>query len=865
MSRKQRPEREALIAAAQAAATPGTEMPNKKSDAHGKTPRAAAGFTDAAENLRAQLDDAMARISQLEAALTEHHEKSEALAAAWEVERAALKAAFDAERDALGLRAARLQKNLGADKAALAAIQTSKIWWLRAPLRAIMQIARPIQSWRSLHVSAPSMANGYASSTLSDPAGSLRGWVQIEVKTDSGVPIAGPLMLRLDCADGRVLAFQIKDNAPGPFLLRLPDNASALTLETEIDANPSGKVVSVRARLLGKALALAHIVRTRPADGYRALRTALRGHGKAALEQLNAPHKPSGIVDFERWVRFYDTPTPEDLDRLHARAIAMADPPRFSIITPVYNTPPQYLREMIQSVRAQAYPHWELCLADDASPNGETRNILADAAKQDQRIKITYRATNGNISAASNSALALAGGSHLALLDHDDVLPAQALAIAAQEISKAPLSDIFYSDEDKIDDQGRRFDPYFKPDWNEELIYAQNYANHLTIYRAEPVRALSGFRIGFEGSQDYDLLLRMVAKTRKKIVHIPHILYHWRIFQGAGNFSLANMRAATLAARRAIGEKFLGDGVQVEVLEGSGGYHRLKRPAPRVWPKVSVIIPTRDYAEVLQVCIDGLFNTTDYPDLEIIVVDNGSKAAETFAYFKELEKRGVRILPAPGAFNFSRLNNMAAREAKGEILLLLNNDISMLSPGWLKEMIIHAVRPEIGAVGARLLYPDGSLQHGGVVLGIGGVAGHLHQAAPADEPGYFARLKLAQEISCVTAACMATPKRVYDALGGLDETNLAVAFNDVDYCVRVRAAGHKIIWTPHAELTHWESKSRGSDQTPETRPRFLRESGYMRARWGETLDADPYYNPNLDLYSGVPRPAFPPRVPRPWA
>ena len=576
--------------------------------------------------------------------------------------------------------------------------------------------------------------------------------------------------------------------------------------------------------------------------------------------------RPTSADPYPQWVHDYDTLSEADRVAIRAHIEDLAWRPTISVVVPVYNTDEHCLSEMIESVRQQLYPHWELCLADDASTTSHVKRVLEEFRNRDPRIKIVYRPDNGQISAASNSALEIATGDFVALLDHDDVLAEHALYMVAHAINVHPNADIFYSDEDKLDAAGRRFDPYFKPDWNEELFYGQNFVNHLGVYRTSSIRAAGGFRVGFEGSQDYDLTLRLKAATRGPIVHIPHILYHWRIFAGANTYSSTQLETATRAARRAITEHLglLGESATV-IGAATGSYHRVIHQEPDRWPKVSVIIPTRDHVELLTECIEGLLERTDYPDLEIIIADNESIEAKTQAFFVDVARRGVRTLRSPGEFNFSRINNEAAREAGGDVLLFLNNDVSVIDRTWLKEMILHAVRPGIGAVGARLLYPDGTVQHGGVVLGIGGIAGHVHRGASRDDPGYFGRLMLAQDISCVTAACMAVPKSVFEKVGGFDEEHLAVAFNDVDLCIRIREAGYRIIWTPYAELYHAESKSRGSDHGPTKIDRFHREMRCVQRRWGRQIAGDPFFSPNLSLKTVRVELAFPPRLRRPWS
>lgn len=571
-----------------------------------------------------------------------------------------------------------------------------------------------------------------------------------------------------------------------------------------------------------------------------------------------------GTYTYADWIEQYDTLRVSDIGAIQRQIGTLPRRPRISVVVPVYNTDEKHLGEMIQSVRDQIYPDWELCIADDASTKTHVRQVLERHRQEDDRIKVTYRRVNGHISAATNSALELATGEFIALLDHDDLLPRHALSTVADAIVRNPAAEIFYSDEDKVDQFGVRYEPYLKPDWNQELLYGQNYISHLGVYSSHLLRKIGGFRLGYEGSQDYDLALRATAVTTGPIVHIPHILYHWRLYHGAQTFSSTQLDVATAAARQAIQEQLAQLGEKVVVTDAVGGYHRVVRNEPLVWPRVTAVIPTRDHVDVLRECLRGLTSVTDYPNLEIIIADNDSTEAATLEFFAEIKTQGVKIIKTPGPFNYSKINNDAIKHATGDVVLLLNNDISMIERSWLKEMVGYLAHDKVAAVGAKLLYPDRTLQHGGVVLGMGGVAGHVHLGASADDPGYFARLMLPQDVACVTAACMAIKKSVFDAVGGFDETNLAVAFNDVDLCIRIGRAGYRIIWTPYAQLLHHESKSRGSDLEASKISRFMREVTYMQEKWGDGLACDPFFNPNLSLDSTTPRLAFPPRINRPW-
>lgn len=571
-----------------------------------------------------------------------------------------------------------------------------------------------------------------------------------------------------------------------------------------------------------------------------------------------------GSDRYTDWVAAYDTLTPAHLRKYRALAEGLARKPVISVVMPVYDTPAELLEKAIASVREQVYPHWQLCIADDASPSPHVADILRAAAAADQRIRVTFRECNGHIAAASNSALALASGDYVALLDHDDELRPHTLCLVAAEINARPNADILYTDEDKLDEDGRRVDPYFKPDWDPELFLGQNYLNHLTVYRRALVEAVGGFREGFEGSQDYDLALRVIEQSGPdRIRHIPHVLYHWRIQLGAATFSSTNRDRAAEAARRAAAEHLERTGSPARVVAGAGAFQRIIHPLPEPPPLVSLLVPTRDAVGLVRQCVDGLLHGTDYDNIEVLILDNDSREPETLAYFQEVQQQDprVRVLPQPGPFNFSAINNAGVAAARGAVIGFINNDIKVIGPGWLREMVSHAVRPEVGAVGAKLLYGDDTIQHGGVILGIGGVGGHAHRRLPADHPGPFSRLMLTQSFSAVTAACLVMRKQLFNQVGGFNARHLAVAFNDVDLCLKLRARGLRVVWTPHAELYHLESVSRGGDLDVGKRDRFREESLYMRETWGALLDADPFYNPNLTLHAMDYGLAFPPRLP----
>jgi GT2 family glycosyltransferase len=454
-------------------------------------------------------------------------------------------------------------------------------------------------------------------------------------------------------------------------------------------------------------------------------------------------------------------------------------------------------------------------------------------------------------------------------MDHDDILPERALYEVAALLQDHPDADLIYSDEDKIDAHGRRYEPHFKAAWNAELILAQNFVSHLGVYRRSLLAEVGGLREGFEGSQDFDLALRVSERTRpERIRHIPWVLYHWRQEGGPETFSQAQMDRCADAARRAVEEHLARTGqtrVSATNQADAPGWIDVRRAPPEPRPLVSIIVPTRDRADLLQRCADGVLRETDYAPLELIVVDNGSAEPATAALFERLRADPrVRILAAPGPFNYSALNNLAAAEAAGEVLVLLNNDIEVTDAGWLSALVAQAVRPTVGAAGARLLFPDGRVQHAGVVVGVGGVAGHLGYGQPGDNGGYYKHLTTARNVTAVTAACLAIRKAVWDEVGGLDAERLPVAFNDVDLCLKLRARGYDVVFEPHAQLVHHESATRGDDRSPADQARFDAELAAMRERWGAALDDDPFYSPLFDRTRSDHHLASPPRRRPPW-
>jgi O-antigen biosynthesis protein len=579
---------------------------------------------------------------------------------------------------------------------------------------------------------------------------------------------------------------------------------------------------------------------------------------------------------YQRWVRENDSLSDADRHDIQVHIGLLREKPLISVVMVAYETDETWLREAIASVRSQLYPYWELCVADDASCSPHVAAVLAAAAAADSRIKWVRRDDNGHIAEATNTALGLATGSFIALMDHDDLLAERALYEITVILNAHRDADLIYTDEDQIGDTDYRHTPYFKPEWNHDLFLGHNMVNHLGVYRRSLVERLGGLRVGFEGSQDYDLALRVVAETSSdRIHHIPAVLYHCRR-TGDSSFSELHLDRCTDAARKAIAEHLLSMGglaadAKVSPHPTIPGWNRIRWPLPAPPPRVSIIVPTRDRPDLLAQCAAGVLHRTDYPEIELIIVDNDSIEEETQILLRGLSRDPrVRVLPFAGEFNYSAINNGAVRQATGEVVVLLNNDTIVIGADWLREMISQVMRPKVGAVGAKLLYADDTVQHAGVALGTGsfddgpGVAGHFGYRNTRHDPGYFGQNALTRELSACTGACLALRREVYQEVGGLDEEHLPVAYNDVDLCIRLRQSGYKIIWTPFAELYHLESASRGSDEAPNTAPRFRRDVEYMRARWGSVLANDPFYNPNFSRVDSNFSLGFPPLRAKPW-
>lgn len=632
--------------------------------------------------------------------------------------------------------------------------------------------------------------------------------------------------------------------------MRALPNAVAASMMSADVAGSSLRGSTDRDSLLGR------LRRSREDKGNRAMLEEIA----VAYEHLQ--HRRAGDgVDYPSWRIRHGTIFDDDADRLRARCAQLpGGGPTISVIVPVHNPELRWLRKAVESVQAQTYIKWQLVLIDDCSTDQAVIDLLDQLSTSDDRILVRHRETNGHIAAATNDGLAIATGEFVAFMDHDDELAPFALAAIALSSSNA---DVIYTDEDKVDADGKHFDPHCKPPWNPELLLGQNYLSHLTAIRRSAITNVGGLRSGFDGSQDHDLLLRVTATIdASRIRHVPLVAYHWRAIEGSTALAPGEKTYTEDASIRALSER-LGDKWKVERADAPTAYRCM--PPLEDLPLVSIIIPTRDRVDLLTQCIDSLVRTT-YPAFEILIADNDSSDPDTLEWLAAFDNgHDHRVVPAPGPFNYSKVNNLAAAQARGELILLLNNDTEVIDPDWLASMVRWVLRPGVGAVGAKLLYPTDTIQHAGVVLGLGGLAGHGQLHEPAESAGYFNRLALTHEVGAVTGACLLTRKSTWDRLGGLDE-ELAVAFNDVDYCLRVRHhGGERVLWVPEALLYHHESVSRGAENDPVKVARFNAEVDLALGRWADVLGNDPAYSPNLTLEGDSFTLAREPRMAPPWS
>ena len=548
-------------------------------------------------------------------------------------------------------------------------------------------------------------------------------------------------------------------------------------------------------------------------------------------------------VDYEQWYENHKA-LPEELEK--QKNEKWKRKPLISIVVPVYNTPQVFLRQMIESVQNQSYSEWELCIGNASPENKEMKKILEEY-KNDARIKEVEIPENKGISQNTNRAMEIASGEWIGLLDHDDLLAPNALYEIAKAVNEHPDAEVIYTDEDKVTtDLKEHFQPHLKPDFNLDLLRSNNYICHFFVASRDLIKRVGGFRPEFNGAQDYDLILRCTEQA-KQIVHIPKILYHWRVHKASTADNPASKMYAFDAGKRAIEEHLVRCRTKGTVQHTKDlGFYRVKYEVCGE-PLVSIIIPNKDQSEALKKCLDSIREKTSYRNYEIIIVENNSEEPETFAFYKKIAGEKIKIVTWEGEFNDSAINNFGVRHARGDYLLLLNNDVEIINGDWLTEMLSHCQRKEVGIVGAKLYYPDNTIQHAGIIIGIGGVAGSVFVGLPRAFSGYLHKASIQLDLSAVTAACMLVKRSVFEQVGGLEE-KLKVAFNDVDFCLRVREKGYLVVYDPYAELYHYESKTRGAEDTKEKIRRFQTEIEYMRSHWiGLLKKGDPYYNCNLSL------------------
>lgn len=569
---------------------------------------------------------------------------------------------------------------------------------------------------------------------------------------------------------------------------------------------------------------------------------------RKSLIKLEALSKGDGL--YQTWLK-ENRVTKKELNQ--QRKTVFRENIKFSLVVPLYKTDKYLLKALVDSVLAQTYSNWELCLSDGSGADSPIRSILEEYQKKDPRIKVVFNEKQLQISDNTNAAIGIATGNYIAFADHDDTLAEEAFYQMAKEISQYPEAELIYSDEDIIDIRGNRLFPHFKPDFNPDYLCCVNYICHLVVVKRTLLDRTGLLRPEYDGSQDFDFLLRCTEHTdSEKIRHIPKILYHWRSHEGSTAGNPDDKPYAVIAGEKALAGHYERMGIKAEV-EYTG--------CPVVFrthfviegdPKVSILIPNKDHTEDLNKCVTSILERSTWKNIQIIVIENNSEKEETFHYYEELEKRysQAKVVTWDGPFNYSAINNFGAKYADGDYLLLLNNDTEVITPEWLENMMGYCQREDVGIVGAKLLYPDNTVQHAGVVVGIAGFAGHILTGYDRYATGYLWRLATTQDESAVTGACLMVKRSVFEELHGLDES-FAVGLNDIDFCLRARALGKLVVFTPEACLYHYESKSRGLENTPEKKARLQKEVDHFRERYRDFLKkGDPYYNPNLSIVRG---------------
>lgn len=683
----------------------------------------------------------------------------------------------------------------------------------------------------------------------------LQGWcvntcgeLEIQVLDDNGKPIQNVHYGKVRRADVSE-QMEVDISQCHGFMLEIPrDKIQAKTLHVVLKNPYASKEILIPMRKFDR-------------ENNRMGRV-LKLLGKNNRDKNHEIFRQQGIKGFFDYVReesgsFTDTygyyekkhkPSPKELKRQEKEVFSPEI--LFSIVVPMYNTPEVYLKALVDSVIGQSYQNWELCLAD-GSPEPTLGSMISGEYGQEKRIRYKHLENNTGIAGNTNEAIAMAQGDFIVFSDHDDMLAPNALYEIACIVREHENAELIYTDEDVADEYGNLVYPHFKPDFNIDLLRSVNYICHLTAVKRSLMEKVGLLRPEFDGAQDFDFVLRCVEQT-DAIYHIPKVLYHWRSHEESTAGNQENKQYAIDAGKRALEEHYCRLGLEADV-EFTGMFivYRTKYKIHGM-PKVSILIPNKDHIEDLDTCIRSVTEKSTWKNIEIIVIENNSELEETFAYYDKIKKKyaNVKIVKYKGGFNYSAINNFGAKSATGDYLLLLNNDTEVITPGWLEHMIGYCQREDVGIVGAKLFYPDDTVQHAGVVIGIGGFAGHILTGYGKNHAGYMGRLQITQDISAVTGACLMVKRQVFEKLGGLDE-EFAVALNDVDLCLRVRQLDKLVVFNPDAQLYHYESKSRGFETTPEKMERFQKEINRFKERHKEILEkGDPYYNPNLSLLRG---------------
>ena len=565
---------------------------------------------------------------------------------------------------------------------------------------------------------------------------------------------------------------------------------------------------------------------------------------KKSLIWLKKKLTGNEYADYDTWLRIMRVSRQELFEQ---RKTKFSYAPKFSVVVPLYHTPAKFLKDLVRSMMYQSYANWELCLVNASPEDVHLTSLLENWAMRDKRIRVIRLEKNLGIAQNTNAGIAASTGEFIAFLDHDDFLEPDALFCYADALNKDKTIDVFYSDEDKTDEYAAHyFYPHFKSDFNIDLLHANNYMCHFLAVRKSLVDTVGGLNEKFDGAQDYDFVLRLTENT-KKIYHCPRILYHWRCSNQSTAANQGNKMYAIHAGKAALNAHYKRIGWNARAQEGAvDGWYQTKFTLKEE-PLVSILIPNKDHTDDLDVCLNSFFERADYQNYEFIIIENNSVLPETFAYYEKIEKEhdNVKVVYWEAGFNYSTINNFGFKFAKGDYIMLLNNDVELITPDIFQSMLGFCMRPEVGIVGAKLLYNDHTVQHAGVLVGAGGLADHVFKGIHEDDPGYMGRAISSQDVSAVTAACLLVKRSVYEEVGGLED-EFQVAFNDVDFCLKVRKAGYLIVYDADVKLFHYESKSRGMEDTTERFIRFGNEMMLLNSKWDIlSTFVDPYYNPNL--------------------